>query len=64
MSLISSSTENYSTAEDSKFEIIVVVGLNVRIVKGFFINLDWRHELDSHLPVVGLACKMRLGSAK
>jgi hypothetical protein len=55
MSLISSSTENYSTIEDSKFEVLVVAGLNVRIVKDFFINLDWRHELDSHLPVVGLA---------
>jgi len=57
MSLISSSTENYSTTEDSKFEVAVVAGagLNVRLVKGFFINLDRRHELDSHLPVVGLA---------
>ena len=54
------------TTQDSKFggTIIVGAGIYVRITKNFFFNLDWRYDLVSHLPVAGLAYKMRLGDHK
>ena len=65
-SLISSDTEYTHTTQDSKFggTVIVGAGMYVRITKNFFINLDLRYDLVSHLPVVGLAYKMRLGANK
>jgi len=66
ISLISPSTEDIGTTESSDFEVTVLVGvgLNIRIVKDFFVNLYYRYDLYSHLPVIGLACKFRLGSNK
>jgi hypothetical protein len=62
-SLVSSAVEYTRTTQDSKFggTVIVGAGMCVRITKNFFLNLDWRYDLVSHLPVAGLAYKMRLG---
>ncbi len=63
MSLISPDAEATGTTEDSDFGATVLVGggINIRIIKDLFINLDYRYDLYSHLPVAGLACKIRLG---
>ena len=62
-SLITSSPEYSNTQEKSSFEVTVIVGAGVyvRIVKDLFFNVDWRYDLDTHLPVAGLAYKIRLG---
>ena len=65
-SLITSSPEYSSTHEKSSFEVTVIAGAGVyvRITKNLFFNLDWRYDLESHLPVAGLAYKIRLGDNK
>jgi Outer membrane protein beta-barrel domain len=65
-SLITADTEATGTTETSDFGATVLVGagINIRIVKDLFINVDYRYDLYSHLPVAGLACKIRLGSNK
>jgi hypothetical protein len=65
-SLITADTEATGTTESSDFGATVLVGagINIRVVKDLFINLDYRYDLYSHLPVAGLACKIRLGSNK
>ena len=58
-----SSPEYASTHEESSFELTVIVGAGVyvRLTPDLFFNVDWRYDLDSHLPVVGLAYRIRLG---
>ena len=65
-SLITDDTEATGATESSDFGATVLVGggINIRIVKDLFINLDYRYDLYSHLPVAGLACKIRLGNSK
>jgi hypothetical protein len=65
-SLINSSIEDAGKTQDSKFggTVIVGAGIYVRVTKNFFLNLDWRYDLVSHLPIAGLAYKMRLGDHK
>jgi hypothetical protein len=65
-SLITADTEATGTTETSDFGATVLVGggINIRIVKDLFINIDYRYDLYSHLPVAGLACKIRLGANK
>jgi hypothetical protein len=66
VSLISAETEATGTTETSDFGATVLMGagINIRIVKNLFVNLDYRYDLYSHLPVAGLACKIGLGSNK
>jgi hypothetical protein len=62
ISLITADTEATGTTETSTFGATVLfgVGINVRVAKDFFLNADWRYDLDAHLPVLGLAYKIRL----
>jgi hypothetical protein len=66
ISLVSPSTEATGTTESSRFEgtLIAGAGINVRIVKNIFVNLEWHYDLLSHLPVAGLAYKISLGGNK
>jgi len=63
ISLISADTEATGTTESSEFGATVLVGagINVRVVKNLFVNLDYRYDLYSHLPVAGLACRIKVG---
>jgi len=65
-SLITGETEYMNTIETSDFGATVLVGagINIRIVKDLFVNLDYRYDLYSRLPVAGLAVKIRLGENK
>jgi hypothetical protein len=40
--------------------VILGGGLAIRITKGLFVGFDWRYDLLSHLPVLGLGYKISL----
>jgi len=55
------SSDTRSETEESMFTptFIVSAGVNIRVVGGFFVDLNWRYDLDFHLPTVGVTVKIK-----
>jgi opacity protein-like surface antigen len=55
------STETTNRLQKSAFgpTFIFALGVDIRITKNLFVDLNWRYDLEVHFPVAGLAIKIK-----
>jgi hypothetical protein len=55
------STETTSTSQKSAIgpTFVLVAGIAIRVTKSLFVDLNWRYDLGLHLPVAGLAFRIK-----